>query len=413
MKRIKKTTLAILSLICFASHTFAAEISVANVTIDHGGTAWMEVYLTNTDVECTGFQFLLNLPQGITPAKDATNAYILQKGSRVSTLALTTGLSDKGNHQYQVMGYQGSGLPVAFPGTEGQVLTILLQADNTVAEGDVLDASLTDIRISDTSAASHGLSNASFSITVTAPTYTILDENSTTVPESSNGETVNIRVLRTIKANEWSTICLPFAMTEAETKRVFGDDVKLYSFVDYECLFDDVTDAFTGISVHFEEADLAVWGFEANFPYLIKVTAPISAFETNAIITPDEANAIVEYATGSGSRRHVYGTFYGTLRAGTKVPADCLFIGNDKFYYSTGKTNIKAFRGYFDFEDKLSDYVDNGIKIRLDDRGEPTGIEISTKDEVKSTIYDVSGRRVSIPTRGLYIIDGKKVFKNQ
>lgn len=418
MKRIKKTTLAILSLICFASHTFAAEISVANVTIAHGGTALMEVYLTNTDVECTGFQFLLNLPQGVTPAQDTNNAYILQKGSRVSALALTTGLSDKGNNQYQVMGYQGSGLPLAFPGTEGQVLTILLQADNTISEGDVLDASLTDIRISDTSAASHGLSNTSFSITVTAPTYTILNETSATVPESSNGETVNIRVLRTIKANEWSTICLPFAMTEAQTKAVFGDDVLLYSFVDY-----DFGDDNESLVVCFEKADLASWGFEANFPYLIKVSSPITEFETASVIDPDEENAIVEYATGSGSRRKVHGVFYGTLHAGEKVPANDLFIGNGKFYYSTGKTTIKAFRGYFWLEDVLPSVENgNGVKMNFNIDGEATGITgngdvssaLFTADgDVRAPIHDLTGRRVSHPTRGFYIIDGKKVFKNQ
>lgn len=39
-----------------------------------------------------------------------------------------------------------------------------------------------------------------------------------------------------------------------------------------------------------------------------------------------------------------------------------------------------------------------------------TGIEEITKDQVQSTIYDLSGRRVAQPTKGLYIMNGKKVF---
>lgn len=42
----------------------------------------------------------------------------------------------------------------------------------------------------------------------------------------------------------------------------------------------------------------------------------------------------------------------------------------------------------------------------------PTGIEVSVMDKVQGSnvIYDITGRRVTTPTRGLYIIDGKKVL---
>lgn len=429
MKKARKAFLTMLSLILCSANIHAAEMSVSNVTIIKGGTALMEVNLTNTDIECTGIQFILNLPQGITPAKDASNAFILQKGTRISDVALTIGMSDKGNNTYQFLGYQGSGLPVAFPGTEGQVLTIMLQADNTVAIGEALNASLSTVYISDTSAQSHTLSDAPFTITVTEPIYTVLDENATTVPASSGSEAVSIRVLRTIKAGEWSTICLPFAMTEAETKRVFGNDVQLFSFTDYEATFDEVTDECTNITVNFEDADLASWGFEANIPYLIKVSSPITQFETTAVIEPDEAGAIVEFDNGrTGSRRVVYGTFYGTLRAGTKVPANCLFIGNDKFYYSTGKTNIKAFRGYFEFDDILTVVEGgSGVKMNFNAADEATGIGEIKNEKLKINndvpVYDLTGRRVgrmkngsnsdSSLSPGIYIVGGKKVFKNQ
>ena len=39
-----------------------------------------------------------------------------------------------------------------------------------------------------------------------------------------------VRVKRTINANEWSTICLPFAITAEQVKGVFGDDVQLGDF---------------------------------------------------------------------------------------------------------------------------------------------------------------------------------------
>ena len=39
-----------------------------------------------------------------------------------------------------------------------------------------------------------------------------------------------------------------------------------------------------------------------------------------------------------------------------------------------------------------------------------TGIDSNTNDQVQSTIYDLSGRRVAHPTKGMYIVNGKKVF---
>ena len=52
-----------------------------------------------------------------------------------------------------------------------------------------------------------------------------------------------------------------------------------------------------------------------------------------------------------------------------------------------------------------------GFPFILIPTGVPTAIETSTKDEVQSTnIYDLTGRPVSHPAKGIYIIGGKKVY---
>lgn len=52
------------------------------------------------------------------------------------------------------------------------------------------------------------------------------------MPEAAEG--VNVRVKRTIKANEWSTLVLPFAMTAEQVKSAFGNDVQLADFTGVE-----------------------------------------------------------------------------------------------------------------------------------------------------------------------------------
>ena len=46
---------------------------------------------------------------------------------------------------------------------------------------------------------------------------------------------------------------------------------------------------------------------------------------------------------------------------------------------------------------------------------EATGIEMPTVEDVNAdaVVYDLQGRRVMNPTKGLYIVNGKKVFINK
>ncbi|MBR7171750.1 MAG: hypothetical protein IKD19_06045 [Prevotella sp.] len=248
--------------------------------------------------------------------------------------------------------------------------------------------------------------SCTFDIVVTAPAdpWVTLDENSTTLPEASDGET-EIKVKRTLKANQWNTICFPFAMTEAQVYEAFGEDVQVAEFIEYES-----TDDLTSINVIFDEALLAEDGLMANYPYIIKTSKNITEFMVTSVIEPDEENAVAEFTNGrAGSRKEVYGTFYGTLKAGGKVPANCLFLNGGDFWYSTGQSNIKAFRGYFEFVDVLASLETAESNVKLVFRGETTGIKDVTVETANDDMYDLQGRRIVNPDKGVYIKNGKKV----
>lgn len=167
--------------------------------------------------------------------------------------------------------------------------------------------------------------------------FLVLDETSTVAPVAATG--VNVKVKRTINANEWSTICLPFAMSEAQVKAAFGNDVELKNFSSWSSET-NIDDEIVSINVGFT----SVSAIEANHPYVIKVSTAISEFTVDGVdIDPADAEVVV----GKGKTK---GTFYGNYVAGTEVPEENLFISGNKFYYSTGSTTIKAFRGYFEPE---------------------------------------------------------------
>ena len=230
-------------------------------------------------------------------------------------------------------------------------------------------------------------------------------EESTTAPENATG--VNVTVKRTINANEWSTICLPFAMSESQVKAAFGDDVQLGDFVKYDTT-EDGDENIIGISINLADAT----AIEANHPYTIKVSHDITEFTIEGVdIESDEESAYTEYNNGqTGKKKVIYGTFEGTLHAGKTLTENQLFLSGNQFWYSSGLTTIKAFRAYFDFMDVLSEVENASSRVVMKWNDEqPTGIsEIKHEAQKNSQYYDLSGRRVVRPNKGVYIVDGKK-----
>ena len=245
-----------------------------------------------------------------------------------------------------------------------------------------------------------------FNINVVALHTVILDELSTTAPEDATG--VNVTVKRTINANEWSTICLPFAMSESQVKAAFGDDVQLADFDGIESTYDG--DNVTAINVKFNE----VTEIDANHPYLIKVSTAMTSFTTENVNIEVEDEPSVdkdEQHIKIGNKwYYFYNSFFGTYAAQTEVPEDCLFLSENKFWYSTGLTKMKAYRAYFSFMDVLSEVENASSRVVMKWNDEQlTGIsEIKHETQKNSQYYDLSGRRVVRPNKGVYIVDGKK-----
>ena len=99
----------------------------------------------------------------------------------------------------------------------------------------------------------------------------------------------------------------------------------------------------------------------------------------------------------------------GTFVAGTVVPKHSLFLSENKFYYSVGKTKMKAFRAYFTLSDVLSDVSQAAARVHFLVEGETTGIKsVDSSKSIDNSIYDLQGRRVVKPGKGLYIKNGRK-----
>ena len=386
------------------NHASADNFVISNVTVPQGGTAELEIgYNFTSETEKVGFALSLGLPDGLTLQKDGDGDPVYVKGAGIEKLNINFA-GDNG-----VAGMP-SNETATIKGTSGTLLTLTLVADAGLEVGAEYTIPVTKAvfqqRVSG-SVSDINIDDFSFKVTVGEPVdpRTILDENSTTAPTASNGP-VDVRVKRTINAGSWSSICLPFDMTEAQTKEAFGNDVQLAEFKGVNSEF-DANDNVVGIKVNFNSVN----SITANTPYIIKVSNAVSEFTLDGVnITPDEDEAYIEFDNGkTGSRRVVYSGFYGTYHADTPLDKNTLFLSGGKFWYSAGLTKMKAFRAFFSFLDILTEVEDAGVKMVVNIDDEETRIEnVNVNDN--SMIYDLSGRHVYKAQKSVYIVNGKKVL---
>lgn len=203
-----------------------------------------------------------------------------------------------------------------------------------------------------------------------------------------NNKTVtNITLTRTIKANTWNTLCIPFSM-DIPT----GWTVKELSGVSYNSAADSYDAQFSTAS-----------SIVAGKPYIVKVSTEVPEITRNdaAGFKLAAAPTSVEVFDNGGTL-----TFTGVFAP--QNLANCYFISGGKFYYATpGKGNTtKAYRALFTIGGASSSaklvYTVDGDEVTLIDTPEL----VPAND---APVFDLQGRRVNAPVSGkLYIKNGKK-----
>jgi len=425
---MKKKLLLFVAALLTMSSAWADDIvlSIDDVEVPQGGSVEVPINITN-DIPLKSFQAQITL-EGINLNNGAIKITGLKLGERTSDIPYTNPDTEEegtfnfelessypvvnGNKAFRFLGYNGKS--EYMKETEGAVAYITISAGSDVEIGKTYTAHIVEANCSSTGA-SIELPDQTFTITVGKPRIT-LDENVGITNETPT-DVPNVLVKRTISANNWNTICLPFDMSEEQIASAFGDaTVQLADFTG--CVATYEGNNCTAIKVNFTDAKTIT----ANQPCLIKVNKAIKEFkvdgvtinanEASAHIDKDETTVIVK-----GKTYYFYNSMIGTYKPETPIVTNQLFLSNNKFYYSTGTAKMKAFRAYFDFQDELTDKsagVSNAkISFFVD---ETTGIsDIKSKTKVDSdAVYNINGQYVgknidmnTLP-KGVYIINGKK-----
>ena len=203
-------------------------------------------------------------------------------------------------------------------------------------------------------------------------------------------ENSDITLNRTLVADKWNTLCVPFAISGEEIKANFGEGTLV-----------EKLDAVNGNTVNFADAT----SIEAGVPYLIKPTVAGTTYtfngkEVSADAPKVEGNADVTFQ-GIYSPTDI--TNDGTVKAaGVTEDGKVLFVN--------AGSHTKAFRCFFTISDNAS-ITPAMLKVSI--KGVETAINSIVMDNSNATdnaIYNLQGQRVNgnSLTKGIYIKNGKK-----
>ena len=233
------------------------------------------------------------------------------------------------------------------------------------------------------------------------------DENKDYVPNEV--KFANVTFNRTF-VEGWNGLVLPFDMSIDDAKSIFNASaVKSFSGI-------SVSD--TGTTLKFEDAT----SIKAAVPFMIKIAAaPTSnTYTINEVFLPTTAvnSDSTRPSYSDGDVTYTFDGTYATTGESTLEGINFTLIQGTHFYnYDESETvKVKAFRAYFvNDSEEGEDLTPAGSKVC----GFNFGDDDSTTDitEVKGAeskqsdkIYDLQGRMVTHPVKGIYIKNGKKVI---
>jgi hypothetical protein len=205
-------------------------------------------------------------------------------------------------------------------------------------------------------------------------------------------------ILRRPIKEGYNPVVLPFSMTQQEVEDVFGQGSTISVLASYNAETQHL---------RFTKQD----GIQPNKPCLLNATQPVE--EGTDIEIPGRtlvaARSLYPEFSVEGA------TMIGTYEDQTYVPLNSWFVKNGQLVYAAteGSCWVNMTRAYITLEGWTPDAAGvKGLTISFED-GDATGIiniENGEMNILTGKIFDLSGREVKNPTRGIYIVNGKKVM---
>lgn len=193
----------------------------------------------------------------------------------------------------------------------------------------------------------------------------------------------------TISINQYGsgTYCSEYALDFSDV-----EGLKAYAATGYNVNTGVVT--LTRVQTAREGTGLFVKGDPGE--YVVPIMESSDDYSLNMLVGTLETTAVNAVSDDGMYRNYKY-----TIKDGDSAPL---------FYQFEDNSSLSANRAYLQIPLSWVSSASKSIAVRFDD-GETTDIdEIQGETGEESLIYDMQGRVVENPAKGIYIMDGKKVF---
>ena len=213
--------------------------------------------------------------------------------------------------------------------------------------------------------------------------------NSSEAIAANNGTICTVKTVRTLKANIWNTLCLPFDvnMSVLETALGTGKNIELRTYSSYDA---------SNKVMNFEVADNAT--IEAGTPFLIKLNATVENPTFTGVTIKDVAAKTIESNGVS-----FVGT-YSPVELNTDGTNLFITIVNELAKPTATGNKMLGLRAYITVP---SNFDFNDARLFLDDEATSINSIETQKATNSATLYNLQGQRVERPRSGLYIKNNK------
>ena len=215
-------------------------------------------------------------------------------------------------------------------------------------------------------------------------------------PSIGTNSSAEVHLKRTFSAGSWNSLCVPFAISEAEVKVQFGNDAKVAAFT-----------GATATTLQFSSCT----DIEAGKPYLVYI--PKGATQTEFTFKGVTAFASQPTDVEQQGSANEKTTFRGYFHKST-APKGSYVLRKNQVYHLVSDMAIKGFRAVL-----IDGPATQRVFTQWSLDGTTTGIgNIDATVIQRFNVYNTNGQMVrhaatsldDLP-HGVYIVNGKKVIK--
>lgn len=236
----------------------------------------------------------------------------------------------------------------------------------------------------------------SITVYVSLPTISLSESEENTIETKSD---VNISLNRKLVKGAWNTICLPFDVSAAQAKSVFGADVRIAA-LNVES---------KGNTLMFDNKTAE--GIKAAVPYLImpsEVKADDKYEFYNVSIKPENVTPATTVSTSNGfAFKGIYNKVDITQDINNSKSYAAFLGANNTLFKAKSGSTTKGFRAYFAIPNSTAT---SALRVVVD--GNATSIKNINcgVEESDDAVYNLQGQQVDARSLmpGLYIKAGKK-----